>query len=39
MEWTRHLGETAPIGTTSVEVNGCIRVLGRNGDIPKLRYR
>jgi transposase InsO family protein len=28
-----------PLGTTSVEVNGCIRVLGRNGYIPKLRYR
>jgi transposase InsO family protein len=28
-----------PLGTTSVELNGCIRVLGRNGYIPKLRYR
>jgi len=28
-----------PLGTTFVEVNGCIRVLGRNGYIPKLRYR
>jgi transposase InsO family protein len=27
------------LGTTSVAVNGCIRVLGRNGYIPKLRYR
>jgi transposase InsO family protein len=25
-------------GTTPVKVNGCIRVLGRNGYIPKLRY-
>jgi hypothetical protein len=28
-----------PLGTTSVALNGCIRVLGRNGYIPKLRYR
>lgn len=28
-----------PLGMTSVELNGCIRVLGRNGYIPKLRYR
>ena len=28
-----------PLGTTSVAVNGCIRVLGRNGYIPKLCYR
>jgi len=28
-----------PLGTTPVEVNGCIRVLGRNGYIPKLCYR
>jgi hypothetical protein len=28
-----------PLGTTSVELNGCIRVLGRNGSVPKLRYR
>jgi transposase len=27
------------LGSTSVELNGCIRLLGRNGDIPKLRYR
>ncbi|HET9530146.1 MAG TPA: DDE-type integrase/transposase/recombinase [Blastocatellia bacterium] len=28
-----------PMGSTSVELNGCIRVLGRNGYIPNLRYR
>jgi nucleotide-binding universal stress UspA family protein len=28
-----------PLGATSVEVNSCIRVLGRNGYIPNLRYR
>jgi transposase InsO family protein len=28
-----------PLGTTSVALNGCIRVLGRNGYIPKLCYR
>jgi len=32
--WARH-----PLGTTSVGLNGCIRVLGRNGYIPQLRYR
>ena len=28
-----------PLGSTAVELNGCLRVLGRNGYIPKLRYR
>ena len=28
-----------PLGSTPVEVNSCIRVLGRNGYIPNLRYR
>jgi transposase InsO family protein len=28
-----------PLGATAVEVNSCIRVLGRNGYIPHLRYR
>jgi transposase InsO family protein len=28
-----------PLGMTSVELNGCIRVLGRNGYIPMLCYR
>jgi transposase len=28
-----------PLGSTSVELNGCIRLLGRNCYIPRLRYR
>jgi hypothetical protein len=32
--FARHL-----LGMTSVELNGCIRALGRNGYIPMLRYR
>jgi putative transposase len=28
-----------PLGTTKVDLNCCFRVLGRNGYIPKLRYR
>jgi len=28
-----------PLGSTSVELNGCIRLLGRNGYIPRLRYQ
>ena len=28
-----------PLGTTKVDLSCCIRVLGRNGYIPKLRYR
>lgn len=28
-----------PLGYTAVELNGCIRLLGRNGYIPRLCYR